>query len=137
MEVEDYVQAVGNSQFSAAAVENARRVMKHGDAFSVFIDGELAAVGGIVSQWARVGEAWSVWTDVGRAHPLTCARLARRGLKLFASRYDRIQADTVTKFKAAGRWVEFLGFKYESTMPKAGPQGQDFTRYAMFPGGNA
>lgn len=135
MLVMDYVEAVGGTQPIDTAATYARFLIRYGPAYSLFIDDALAFVVGVVGAWPRVGEAWSVWTDVGRAHPLTCSRTARRMLRMAAPDYDRIQTDTVAAFDAANRWVLSLGFTLESKMPKAGPYGQDFLRYALFPGG--
>jgi len=63
------------------------------------------------------------------------ARTVRRLLRELAvlGNYRRVQCHVAPDFPEAVRLVEWLGFKYESTAEKYGPQGQTLLRYVYFP----
>lgn len=109
---------------------------KHrGVAYTGFVDGEIAGCAGVLVQWPGMGEAWAILTDVGRAHPIFVHRVVSRTLReiIVHSRLRRVQADVVAAFAVGRRWVERLGFEFESAMPRYGPKGEDFVRYRILP----
>lgn len=103
---------------------------ERGPAFSGFLNGTLLGCAGVVPLWPGLGEAWIVLSPEGRRHRAWYRAVARILPSIAASgRFRRIQADVVREFEAGRRFVERLGFKYEFTMPKYGPNGEDFVRY--------
>ena len=117
-------------------VRSAARAHMRGDAFSGFIDDELAAVAGVMKYWDnsmpnQVGEAWAMWTKVGRAHPMMIHRAVVHGLRaiLHERRYQRVQALIYKDFHAGRIWASRLGLTKESTLPRYSPDGQDMVMY--------
>lgn len=106
-----------------------------GAAYTGMVGDKIAGCAGVVSHWPGAGEAWAILTDVGRAHPAFIHRVVKRTLSeiIANSRLRRVQADVVAEFAAGRRWVEHLGFEFESLMPRYGPNGEDFVRYRILP----
>jgi hypothetical protein len=104
-----------------------------GPAFTAFVDGEIAAVAGMVTRWPGQGDAWAVWTDVGRRHPMFVHRAVVRLLRAVIRDYalERVTADTVREFHAGRGWLHALGFRKECVMPRYGPRCEDFVRYRL------
>jgi hypothetical protein len=115
--------------------ESADYYASRGVGYTGFVGDAIAGCAGVVTYWPGVGEAWAVLTDVGRAHPLFVHRSVSRGLReiVASSRLRRVQADVVADFAIGRRWVECLGFEFESLMRRYGPNGEDFARYRVLP----
>jgi len=118
-----------------ASADAAVLYSKSGAAYTGLVGGEIAGCAGVLVPWPGVGEAWAILTDVGRAHPLFVHRVVKRTLYEIVAheKLRRVQADVVAAFDAGRRWVERLGFEFESFMQRYGPNGEDFTRYRILP----
>ena len=139
MRPEDYVVAAGDSFPFINAHTHGRTLATSGPAFAGWDGDQLLGVAGVARGWPGVGEAWAILTDAGRRKPIAVCRMVRDGLSLCAraGRFRRVHADVISTFARGCRWVEALGFKAECVLERYGPNGEDFIRYVMFPGGKA
>lgn len=131
--VEDYVQAAGGSFPSSQRPEDI--AVTQGPAFSGFIDGQLAVVGGVQIPWAGVGHGWCMLTDVGRAHGGIVDRAVVTYLRAIVHdhRLRRVQTHVLGDFVPGQRWAERLGFHVEVVLRRFfGPEGEDMIQYVRF-----
>lgn len=97
-------------------------------------DGEPIACIGAVELWPGMWEAWMYATDrfdkVGK--PLT--RFVRRAMipGLLQLGAHRVQCHSIEGHDVAHRWLEALGAKHETTVPRLGKAGQAFRLYRWF-----
>jgi RimJ/RimL family protein N-acetyltransferase len=138
LRAEDYVKAVGPVSH-IDVWEAARLVSRRGVGFSGWVDDRLAGCAGLLPLWPGVAEAWLAPTALGRAYPVFLCRSVRNVLRMAVRDWGlwRVQADVVADHGAGIAFVERLGFRPESVMRRYGPKGEDFLRYAMFPGEGA
>lgn len=107
-------------------------VVDSGHAFAGLVDGELIGCAGYSQPWQGVAEVW-VWdTPKVHDHPMLVHKLIHRTLKRIEKEHDlwRVSCEVRVGNERAVRWVELMGFKYEGTMKKRGPDGSDFYLYA-------
>lgn len=93
-------------------------------------DGAPVFAGGIVNlQWNR-GEAWILPTRFFRQHLKICLRALRAYLPCLVSEcgFKRVQATCIHGI--SGRLFVHIGFEYEGTMKKFGPNGETCDMYA-------
>lgn len=134
MTVAHYVEASAHMRHAwldAAAV--GRRYVETGEAWALLLDDDLACVGGVVTPWPGLGEAWALPTPLGRAHGVVMSRYVYRELAAIVHRHSlrRVQADVPEPFNAGHRWLCWMGFQPESRMPLCGPGGEAFVRYRV------
>lgn len=107
------------------ALELGRSYFSQGSAgLCLMADGEPAFAGGIVNlQWRR-GEAWILPTPFFRSHVKLCLKSLREHLPRLAEDlgFERVQATCVQGVSA--KLFMHLGFEYEGTMRKFGPNGE-------------
>lgn len=103
-----------------------------GPAYTAWVDGQVAAVAGVMIVYPGVGHAWAVWGPLGFQHPVFVHRAVWRGLVKIVRDHSlvRVDANVLKQFQAGRRWALRLGMAFESEMPKAAPHGQDFVRFA-------
>ncbi|MCS3423443.1 hypothetical protein M2403_002044 [Rahnella sp. BIGb0603] len=97
--------------------------------FTGVIDGRVVAIGGLVElnpiraylYLIVTGDIPHQWTQLYRS----ARRLINAGLT------DYIRLETLSAFPEADRWLELIGFKYEGTMRRAGPDGCDAKMYSI------
>ena len=81
-------------------------------AWTVLVDGEVAAVGGVMQQGPNRGYAWSLISDrltarhFGAAHRFTVRRLR----EAHASGLTRLETYVTQDFENGHRWAKALGF---------------------------
>ncbi len=105
------------------------------------VDGvRVLAIGGIVKRWTGMGEAIvfmskNVFYESPRVR-LKILLTIKAGFKflLNESTFWRIQATVKSDFDRAKNFAKAMGFKYEFTMPKYGPDKQDYDRFAIIRG---
>jgi hypothetical protein len=91
-------------------------------------DGVPVFAGGIVNaKWKR-GVAWMIPTPFFRSHLLTCMRAMKKRFPMMARGFVRVQAECVQGVSAS--IIFRLGFKYEGTMQKFGPNGESCRIFA-------
>lgn len=97
-------------------------------AYCLLADGVPVFAGGIVNlQWHR-GEAWILPTRFFREHLKTCIKALRAHLPIVARGFVRIQATCVEGTSSS--IIRLLGFTYEGTMQKFGPNGEPCRMYS-------
>lgn len=113
-------------------IEYWKRIEDGGMAFSAFADGEFLGCGGYGQPWPGIAQVW-VWETSGvHRYPQGVHRLVRRALQHIEQDKNvwRISCEVRKGNERGRRWVELLGFQYEGTMEKYGPDGSDFMLYA-------
>ncbi len=117
--------------FREATPEIRKAYFSQGSAsLCLLADGEPAFAGGIVNlQWNR-GEAWILPTPFFRRHVKTCLRELRDYLPVLARQqgFVRVQASCMQEVSA--RLFQHLGFEYEGTLRKWGPNGETCTMHS-------
>lgn len=98
------------------------------DSYSGFVDGKLIMCGGLVNIWPGLAEAWIALTPLAANHTTFVLRTARLYLNDRAERYqlNRIEAHVRSDFHIARRFCYWLGFQFNATLPKYGPNGETF-----------
>jgi hypothetical protein len=133
MEPAHYAEAAGSSFPWQDNLRSGARLIEAGPAFTGFVDGQLAAVAGVVCKWPGQGDAWAIVTTVGRQHPVFVHRAVVRALRAIVQDKGlrRVTATVVRDWAIARGWVHALGFEKEATMRAYGPQGEDFVQYRL------
>ena len=87
---------------------------------------------GICELWDGVGEAWMLADNDIAKHPLVFARLVKTHLIAYMDKHNfrRVQAHVRSDWKPAHRFARFCEMKKEGRMPRFGPEGGEYTRYA-------
>jgi len=107
-----------------------------GPAFIVRVDEEFAAAGGVIPILPGVGEVWSILDDLARRYPLSLHRHAKRFIQscIASNIWHRLQAHVREDNLIARKWIQYLGFHKEATLPLMGPLGETYILYSLFPG---
>lgn len=103
--------------------------------FTGVIDDRVVAIGGLVELNPIRAYLYLIvtediphqWTQLYRA----ARRLIAAGLN------DYVRLETMSSFPEAERWLELIGFEYEGTMRRAGPDGEDAKMYSIVRSGDA
>lgn len=103
-----------------------------GPAWTGLVAGEIIASCGLIPFWPGVAEAWMVTTDFCRQYPFAFCRAAKRGLHqtMRDMRLWRVQVSIARDHWVSQKWIGFMGFAFEGEMPRYGPDGGDYLRYA-------
>lgn len=91
------------------------------------------ACGGIMNQyWAR-GEAWLLDSPLFQKYPKESYSMMKTAFEgmIQCGQFQRIQCISYLKDKCS--LFRHLGFKFEATLKKFGPEGQDGFIYSLFP----
>ena len=109
-----------------------QKLEESGPCFSAFDQDELIGVGGVALYWCGVGEAWLILSSMVQEFPFSLHRIVSRTLdKIITDEHlHRVQTVVPYLHMRAMAWIVRLGFKYEGLMPKYGPDGSWFSRYA-------
>jgi RimJ/RimL family protein N-acetyltransferase len=109
-----------------------QNLINTGTAFSAFSDGEFLGCAGYAMPWPGVAEVWLWAMPEVKKIPVSLTKLLLRALKHIEKerRVHRISAEVRVGNTRAQRWVSIMGFVYEGTMKKRGPDGSDFMLYA-------
>jgi hypothetical protein len=101
------------------ARENAKILERH-PAMTMLVDGVIKACGGCVYLWPNTGEFWAVTaSDIGDYKKVFNQFVLNLiGDVTKALHLTRLQATVMEDFKIGHRWIEFLGFHFETKMPK-------------------
>lgn len=101
---------------------------------SVFNDEKLLGIGGVIPFWSGSGEAWMLATPELKTCPMKALKDIQFYLDYLFEKegFKRIQANIVTSYITAQRFIMKCGFSPESIMPNYGPNGEHFTRYVRF-----
>ena len=104
--------------------------LRSGAAHALVNRSRLLAIGGVVPTWERRGTAWCVLASGIGADMPGVTRMAKRGLVLQSSKYDRIETHVEASHDEGHRWMRLLGFSFEGTMRKFF-YGRDYALYAI------
>jgi len=96
---------------------------------TVFAGEQPVACGGVVKVWQGRYAAWAYLPQISAAHMLFVTRAA---LSLLGSVQGRIEMTVREGFAEGVRWARILGFEYEATYPKYGPDGALHFGYVRF-----
>jgi hypothetical protein len=121
-------QGVQNAQLGEVSlVPDSWDSVPAGPALTARHKDRILICGGIVKHTERRGECWAlVGADAGR-HMLTLTRAVKRFIDVYPWR--RLEATVEERFGAGCRWVELLGFTFESALPQYGLDGETHLRY--------
>lgn len=101
--------------------------------FAGFDGDDFLGCAGYVSPWPGVAEVW-VWVLPGTAekHPKSLHKIVRNAIAHMEQNVGiyRISCEVRSDSPVAIRWVERLGFSYEGTLKRRGPDGSDSMLYA-------
>lgn len=102
------------------------------EGITLLIDGEIAAILGVVPLWPGVGEVTMIPSSVFYQNLKTCVKFTRNTIALAAETFNmhRIQATTLTSNPKHGRFMEAMGFTHEGRLRGYGPNGEDFEMYS-------
>lgn len=127
------------SEVGPYAKEVVTKAVKTGGVFSVFHNGAIVAVGGIIKYWHGVGEMWCLtskdmegkWAKWPFLH-----RQAKRLIQVFFNEMEghRLQTSILSGFEGGQKWAGRLGFHSEGDMPQYGPDRKDYERWALVKG---
>lgn len=98
------------------------------DAFSAIDGDRVIACAGFVPIWQGRSVAWALLAkDIGERMVF----VHRATLRILNGRPERrIEAYCDTRFDAANRWIQLLGFKFEGRMAGFTPDGSDQDLFA-------
>jgi hypothetical protein len=103
-------------------------------ALCLLADGKPVFAGGVVNLMWHRGEAWILPTPFFREHVRVCMKALRATLPDIARKcgFERIQATCVQG--VSSKLFLHLGFAYEGTLRKFGPNGETCTMYSRIMG---
>ncbi len=105
------------------------RALEDENAFTLLVDGQALAVGGVKEIWPGRAFVWS-WIDRRAGAHFAAVHHAAKQI-LAAAPYRRIEADVPCGFTAGHRWLRLLGFHLEAACMMAyQPDGADCSLYA-------
>lgn len=134
----DIVSEVANHDgVSFEGFEEHARKHEQYPAYSVYIDGKVAAVAGVLPFWAKRGEAWAmIRQSIAERYPMTVAKYARILVDMFANvhGFERLEAPIIEGSFVSLRFAQWLGFETEGVMRKAGPNGESVYMTAFIGG---
>ena len=131
-----HIHLIDRSGTDCAWLSNPAQVFdaqaRAGLAYTLLIDGRVAACGGITQLWPGLGEAWSVISPIAKHHPMPLTRLVKRQIDsvALALALHRVQCVCKTADQRATRWAECLGFVREGTLRAYGQDGSDHDIFA-------
>ena len=99
------------------------------EAETLKVDDIPIACWGILKYSDTMGEAWIFCDKIVEFHGSAVLRYGKQFLDKKRA-YKRIQAAVDSSWDVANRYVQYMGFDYECTMRKWGPNGTDYNLYA-------
>lgn len=101
-------------------------------AYTVLVDGEPVACGGLALMEWQKAEAWAVFSSDFKKHILFIYKIIKLGLKASFHELNlrRIQTTIDPQYPENITWIEKLGFEYEGRLRKYGNAGQDMLIYS-------
>jgi hypothetical protein len=102
------------------------------EAYAGFIDGELAALFGVVPGTFLTGEAvpWLLTSDVIQRKPRAFLRASREVIADWMGKYPVLVQQVDARYEQALRWAARVGFQVEAPAP-FGVDGAPFCRISM------
>lgn len=131
----------GMKQERVDRLANSRQTLEfwasNGKAYAFVDKEEVVAVLGGTPICQGAWHIWAIMTEEVRSDGLYLTKVAKAILDVWSDLNDvhRYQATIDVDVQENIRWIQLLGFKYESTMVMASPYKTDVLMYAMFPNG--
>lgn len=99
-------------------------------AYTLEHKGEIIAIGGIIKYWPGVYEAWALLSKLINKYPIITTKHFHVMIRTLEEKYKIRRLQTMClDIKMHKRWLEYLGFEYESTMKGYGINGETYLRY--------
>lgn len=108
------------------------RYQANGAAWAYFQDGEPVVMGGIAEATPWLGVGWMISTDGVSAD--SWKKIIRFGRKIFMNakyHYSRIDAQVISTWPQAIKYVQKIGFEPEGVKKRAGREGQDILEFVI------
>ena len=104
----------------------------NGPAYTVLIDNEVMACGGVYIHWQGVGEAWVLTSPLVEKHMVSFHKAVKTKLQEIARDHNlhRIQCVVNQIYRRSQKWVERLGFEREGLLKYYGPDRTSYYMYA-------
>ncbi len=102
-----------------------------GDAFTLLYKGKILCCGGIAPIWEGLGEVWWRASIYMQDHGRKVALVTKERLDTFKMKFRRVQTNVISDWTKAIKFIEAMGFHFESEMPKYGPNGESQSRYVI------
>lgn len=101
-------------------------------------EGKVLAVVGFQSWWRGVAEFWSVSSHYINKCPKSYISFLNKLIEIQMKAFNltRAQIGLSHNFQDRAKWANLLGFEYEATLKKYGPDGSDQDIYVRFSSGN-
>lgn len=120
------------------AAENAMiaKIVERGNircyGFAVMDGDVVVAILGLTVLHDGVAQNWAIISAEVKKHPVAFPRLALRALETMVQDLGlrRVQMTVRNDFPRGVAFAQWLGFKYEGTLRKYGPDGSDYFMYA-------
>ena len=96
-----------------------------GPALTSIWNGTIASCGGLEIVWPGVAEAWFIVCEADKMCNISVAAATKEKLDDWIKEYElvRVQSPLRADFPQGVRFAKWLGFEYESIMPKYHPDG--------------
>lgn len=108
----------------------ARSLAERGGAFTITTDeGKVLAICGLFEVHEGYSLGWAFLAREIGVCMVVLTRIVKRYLDKKMESHRRIEMSVHFDHKAGHWWGSYLGFKYESTMEQAAPDGGDLVRY--------
>ena len=122
--------ANGQGNFNdAGALDTLKRQIETGVAVSLVTeDGEIVCIMGVAKISHGVGDGWFRASPLLRKHLRDVQKAVPRVIAIatVANEFHRVHTLVKTGYTAGRKFVEFLGFEYEATLEKIGPEAGDY-----------
>lgn len=101
-------------------------------AYTLFVNGDVVACGGVVLMGFDRGEAWTLFSILISRYPKAVIKATKSCLKNIVSEQNlkRVQALVNPKYTKGHRFLSFLGFQKEGLLRFYGPNGENMTLYS-------
>lgn len=108
-------------------------LLKIGVGYSLIRGEEVLGYGGVIRKWNGVGEVWIVTSNELRQRPLLLIRHTKRIIQMIfaGGNFHRLEMHVVSENVTLKRWAESLGFTFEGTMLKYGPDAKNHDLYSL------
>lgn len=111
--------------------ETRAAIYRQVDGVTLLLDGQIAAILGVVPIWPGVAEVTMIPSDLFYRHIKLCLRECKSLLRVAMDTYKlhRMHATALASQPKHGRFLTALGFVYEGTLVKWGPAQESFEMY--------
>jgi hypothetical protein len=100
--------------------------------YTIIVDEKIVACAGVYVTILGTGEAWTLFSNDLYKYPKSIYKAIKEGLErvIEEKKLRRVQAQVGFDNSTAQSFIKHLGFTYEGTMRKAGPNGENMLLYA-------